>query len=73
MLRQLTYHCRKADESDAIQLAQLYGKVFEIYPTPMNDPEYVKKCMKSGTVFYIYAHNDKIVSVSFSRNRCLLP
>ncbi|MFC9601249.1 putative beta-lysine N-acetyltransferase [Peribacillus butanolivorans] len=58
------YQCRKADESDAIQLAQLYGKVFEIYPTPMNDPEYVKKCMKSGTVFYIYAHDDKIVSAA---------
>lgn len=58
------YQVRKAEEADALELARLYDKVFEIYPTPMNDPEYVKKCMKSGTVFYIYLLKEEIVSAA---------
>ncbi|WP_407406368.1 putative beta-lysine N-acetyltransferase [Peribacillus sp.] len=59
-----TYIGRKAEEIDAVKLAELYGKVFEIYPTPMNEPEYVRKCMNSGTVFYIYEHDGVIVSAA---------
>lgn len=58
------YQGRKAEEADALELAKLYDKVFEIYPTPMNNPEYVKKCMESGTVFYIYLLNEEIVSAA---------
>lgn len=58
------YQGRKAEEADALELAKLYDKVFEIYPTPMNDPEYVKKCMESGTVFYIYLLKEEIVSAA---------
>jgi putative beta-lysine N-acetyltransferase len=42
----------------------LYGKVFKIYPTPMNNPEYVKKCMKGGTVFYIFYYEGEIISAA---------
>ncbi|WP_285766043.1 putative beta-lysine N-acetyltransferase [Peribacillus sp. SI8-4] len=58
------YQVRKAELSDAGQLAQLYGKVFEVYPTPMNDQAYVRKCMEKGTVFYIYLHEGKLVSAA---------
>lgn len=58
------YQGRKAEEADALELAKLYDKVFEIYPTPMNNPEYVKKCMESGTVFYIYLLKEEIVSAA---------
>lgn len=58
------YQVRKAELADAKQLAQLYGKVFEVYPTPMNDPAYVKKCIENGTVFYIYLHEGKLVSAA---------
>ncbi|MDR6998198.1 putative beta-lysine N-acetyltransferase [Neobacillus niacini] len=56
------YELKKADESFADGLAALYRQVFEIYPTPMNDPEYVKKTMKEGTVYYVFFHEGKIVS-----------
>ncbi|MGE7603763.1 putative beta-lysine N-acetyltransferase [Peribacillus sp. NPDC097675] len=59
-----TYHGRKALETDAVMLARLYRTVFEVYPTPMNDPLYVKKCMESGTVFYIFEHEGVIVSAA---------
>ncbi|AOH55322.1 putative beta-lysine N-acetyltransferase [Peribacillus muralis] len=58
------YQVRKAELSDSKQLAQLYGKIFEVYPTPMDDPAYVKKCIENGTVFYIYLHDGKLVSAA---------
>ncbi|MFJ7745864.1 putative beta-lysine N-acetyltransferase [Peribacillus sp. NPDC097295] len=59
-----SYHGRMADETDAVKLAGLYRTVFEVYPTPMNDPLYVKKCMENGTVFYIFEHEGVIVSAA---------
>ena len=37
------YHFRKETVQDANQLADLYKKVFAVYPTPINNAEYVKK------------------------------
>lgn len=54
----------KAEESDANLLADLYRYVFEVYPTPMNDPIYIKKCMNEGTIFFIYKYEGKIVSAA---------
>ncbi len=58
------YELRKADVSDADLLASLYRTVFTIYPTPMNDPTYIKKCMKEQTIFYIFTFEEKIVSAA---------
>ncbi len=44
---------RQATESDADQLATLYSKVFEIYPTPLNNPDYIKEVMQQDTVFFV--------------------
>ncbi|GAE24936.1 beta-lysine acetyltransferase [Halalkalibacter wakoensis JCM 9140] len=58
------YKFRKATKSDATKLAMLYDHVFDIYPTPMNDPEYIKKVMKNGSIFYIVEYNQDIVSAA---------
>lgn len=58
------YQFRKAEIEDAEQLAKLYGKVFEIYPTPMNDKEYVEKLLKDGNLFYVVESNGLIVSAA---------
>ncbi|KKI94104.1 beta-lysine acetyltransferase [Bacillus sp. SA1-12] len=58
------YHFRKAAELDADKLAKLYGTVFAIYPTPMNDSEYVKKMIRSGTIFYIVECDNQLVSAA---------
>ena len=58
------YELRKAEESDVVLLANLYETVFEVYPTPMNDPAYIKKCMKHHTIFYIATFEGKIVSAA---------
>ncbi|MEH7332250.1 putative beta-lysine N-acetyltransferase [Neobacillus drentensis] len=58
------YELKKADERYAVELAALYGQVFQIYPTPMNDPEYIKKTMKDGTIYYAFLYQGKIVSAA---------
>lgn len=58
------YTLRMADEQDAKGLADLYDQVFEIYPTPMNDPEYVLKMIKSDTLFCTITYQNKIVSAA---------
>nr|WP_263326048.1 putative beta-lysine N-acetyltransferase [Neobacillus sp. Marseille-Q6967] len=58
------YELKKADEHCANELSQLYSQVFEIYPTPLHDPEYVKKTMADGTIYYVFYHQGKIVSAA---------
>jgi beta-lysine N6-acetyltransferase len=58
------YELKKADEACAEELSGLYRQVFQIYPTPLHDPEYVKKTMKEGTIYYVYFYQGKIVSAA---------
>ncbi|GED25286.1 putative beta-lysine N-acetyltransferase [Brevibacillus agri] len=54
------YSMRPATEADAEELARLYGLVFATYPTPMDDPHYVRKTMQEGTVYFVVEHAGKI-------------
>lgn len=58
------YSIRLATIEDAEQLAQLYGTVFQTYPTPMNDASYIKKVMLEGTIFYAVESNHRIISAA---------
>jgi beta-lysine N6-acetyltransferase len=58
------YTLRMADEQDAKELADLYSQVFEVYPTPMDDPEYVLKMIKSGTLYCVVTYQKRIVSAA---------
>ncbi|HHW39245.1 MAG TPA: putative beta-lysine N-acetyltransferase [Bacillales bacterium] len=59
------YSIRKAETEDAVKLADLYNNVFPIYPTPMNNPEYVTKVMiTGGTIFYVVECNNELVSAA---------
>ena len=55
---------RKGTEADAEKLAALYQKVFAVYPTPMDNPNYIKKVMRSDTIFFLIEENDRIVSAA---------
>lgn len=59
-----TYRFRQADVQDTVELANLYGTVFEIYPTPMNEPEYLRQVMSEGNLFYVVEYDKKIVSAA---------
>lgn len=58
------YELKKADKGCADELSRLYSQVFQIYPTPLHDPEYVKKTMEEGTIYYVFYHQGKIVSAA---------
>ncbi|MEN8700624.1 putative beta-lysine N-acetyltransferase [Bacillus infantis] len=49
---------------DAPSLAELYKAVFQIYPVPMDDPQYIEKSMESGTLFFGVKYEGKIVSAA---------
>lgn len=58
------YVLKKMDETDAEGLSALYKAVFQIYPTPLNDPEYIVKTMKEGTIYYGFIRDGQIVSAA---------
>jgi beta-lysine N6-acetyltransferase len=58
------YELRKVEESCAEELAALYRQVFQIYPTPLHNPEYIKKTIKDGTIYYAFFYHGKIVSAA---------
>lgn len=58
------YVLKKMNETDAKGLSDLYKTVFQIYPTPLNDPEYIIKTMKEGTIYFGFVHDGQIVSAA---------
>lgn len=58
------YKIMKVGEKEAEMLSDLYREVFQIYPTPLHDPEYVKKTMKEGTIYYAFMFQHEIISAA---------
>ncbi len=58
------YSMRLATLSDCRALADLYERVFQSYPTPMNDSDYLKKVMEDGTIFNVVEWDGEIVSAA---------
>ncbi|UHA73656.1 putative beta-lysine N-acetyltransferase [Paenibacillus sp. 481] len=55
---------RAATFADASQLAALYRSVFLTYPTPMNDPAYIRKIIAEDTIFYVVEQAGELVSAA---------
>lgn len=58
------YKLKLIEKGDAINLAKLYKTVFEIYPTPLHDPEYIRKTIDEGTIYFAFIHEGEIVSAA---------
>ncbi|EIT86842.1 beta-lysine acetyltransferase [Fictibacillus macauensis ZFHKF-1] len=58
------YSMRLASKEDCLKLAKLYDAVFEVYPTPMDDPNYIVSTMDSGTIYYVVEHQGVLVSAA---------
>ncbi|UOQ49052.1 putative beta-lysine N-acetyltransferase [Gracilibacillus caseinilyticus] len=56
------YKIRWAKPIDRFKMAKLYGEVFESYPTPMNDPDFILQMMKNDVYFSVAEHRGDIVS-----------
>lgn len=55
---------RPAAAEDAPSLASLYRTVFQTYPTPMDNSEYIAHAMSEGTCFYVIEHNGSLISAA---------
>ncbi len=58
------YTIRDGMKEDANELAKLYDKVFETYPSPMNDPNYIQYAMDNNVFFKVALYENKIVSAA---------
>jgi beta-lysine N6-acetyltransferase len=58
------YTIKLAERGDAKGLAELYDVTFPVYPTPLNQPEYVERLIEEKNIFYIILHSGKIVSAA---------
>jgi len=52
------------DSSDIHQIAQVYRSVFETYPFPIHDPEYIRKTMDENFIYFSIRKNNKIVALA---------
>jgi putative beta-lysine N-acetyltransferase len=51
---------------DAPQMAEVYKRVFETYPFPIYDPEYIAGTMDKNVIYFGIWHQNKIVALSSS-------
>lgn len=58
------YVLKKMDHSDAAGLSMLYKSVFQIYPTPLNNPDYIIQTMNDGTIYYGFIYDGHVVSAA---------
>ncbi|WP_347880556.1 putative beta-lysine N-acetyltransferase [Metabacillus flavus] len=55
---------REAALVDAEELASFYGGLFPVYPVPIADPDYIKKSMRSSSVYMLVEDAGVIVSAA---------
>lgn len=60
------YMLKKMTKKDALIMAELYESVFETYPFPIHDAQYLKKTMEENIHYYGIFHGDKLVALSSS-------
>ncbi|WP_027400355.1 putative beta-lysine N-acetyltransferase [Anaerovorax odorimutans] len=55
---------RKANLSDVNKMAELYSKVFDSYPFPITEPEYIIETMKTNVIYYGIFRGNKLLALS---------
>lgn len=58
------YTIRRGKIADSEQLAALYKQVFELYPVPISNPDYIQTLINNGTIFYVVEYKNSIVSAA---------
>lgn len=59
------YYIRTAGENDIKQMVRLFSEVFETYPTPVFDEDYLLETIRNGKILYKVAlHEGRIVGMA---------
>ncbi|EHQ35242.1 putative beta-lysine N-acetyltransferase [Methanoplanus limicola] len=53
-----------AGEEDILSLCRHFAAVFETYPFPVDDPDFIRKSIDEGTVYLIVKRGDEIIAAS---------
>jgi len=56
--------CRRAEEADAGEMAELYRLVFATYPFPIHDPEYLKATMEKNVAYFGIWREGRLLALS---------
>ncbi len=57
---------KKCRSEDSEQMAQIYSKVFESYPFPIDNPDYLADMMSNNVDYYAVCHEGSIISIASS-------
>ena len=60
------YFYKICEKSDAKKIVDIYKNVFETYPFPIHDINYIRKTMDENIVYFGLWKDDKIISISSS-------
>lgn len=60
------YSVRKLTKLDVEQMVQIYLEIFESYPFPIHDPEYILETMDDNVQYFGVENNGNLVAVSSS-------
>ncbi|CAH2212183.1 putative beta-lysine N-acetyltransferase [Tepidibacter aestuarii] len=58
------FNYRKCRLEDAADMARLYDKVFETYPFPIKDPNYIKETMNENVEYFGIWHKGNIIALA---------
>ncbi len=56
--------CRLATPFDCLQMSELYRQVFESYPFPIHDPEYLRQTMAENVIYAGIWQDEKLLALS---------
>ncbi len=59
-----SYTFSLCEEDDSKQMSKLYKEVFETYPFPIENEEYIKKTMKENLYYFAIKYKGEIVSLA---------
>lgn len=59
-----SYNIRNANEQDIPQMIDLFKEVFATYPSPVNNPEYLREAMKERMLFKVALDDEKIIGIA---------
>jgi putative beta-lysine N-acetyltransferase len=60
----LTELCVRMSPADAVDMAEVYKAVFESYPFPIHDPEFIRKTMSENTAYFGIRENGSLIALS---------
>ncbi|PYZ94597.1 putative beta-lysine N-acetyltransferase [Salipaludibacillus keqinensis] len=55
---------KSVEQSEVKKLAELYKRVFEVYPTDIFNPEYIKKAINTDYIFVLALENGSIIGAA---------